>query len=408
MGNGDIMSSAAAETIAYRRPPLYGKQQEAIFHKSRYGLIEASTKSGKTHGAIAWLTEQALLHGRPGRHYWWVAPVYPQAKIAYRRLRRAMPADLQQPNDTDLSMALPNGATLWFKSGEKPDNLYGEDVYAAVLDEASRMREEAWHAVRSTLTATRGPVRCIGNVRGRKNWFYRLARRAETGEADMAYHRITAHDAIEAGVLVQSEIEDAKRQLPDSVFRELYLAEATDDAGNPFGIEAIRACTESEIASGDPVAWGWDLAKSQDWTVGIGLSKDGSVCRYYRFQKPWQETFEAILRETGHTPALVDSTGVGDPIVERLQREGGAHFEGYHFTSTSKQKLMEGLAAGIQKSEARYPDGVIRLELEAFEYEYSRSGVRYSAPEGQHDDCVCALALAYHKLRRPVLRWRAL
>ena len=400
---------AKATHYTFKRPWLYAKQREAIFHTARYGLVEASTKSGKTHGCIAWLAEQAWSKGRPGRHYWWVAPVYPQAKIAYRRLRRSMSIDVQYPNDTERSISLPNGATIWFKSGEKPDNLYGEDVYAAVLDEASRMREEAWHAVRTTLTATRGPVRCIGNVRGRKNWFYRLARRAETGEADMAYHRITAHDAIAAGVLVQDEIEDAQRQLPDSVFRELYLAEATDDAGNPFGIDAIgAACTQAKISSADPVAWGWDLAKSQDWTVGIGLSKDGSVCRYHRFQKPWQETFEAILRETGDTPALVDSTGVGDPIVERLQREGGAHFEGYHFTSTSKQKLMEGLAAGIQKSEVRYPEGVIRLELEAFEYEYSRSGVRYSAPEGQHDDCVCALALAYHKLRRPVLRWRAL
>ena len=35
-----------------------------------------------------------------------------------------------------------------------------------------------------------------------------------------------------------------------------------------------------------------------------------------------------------------------------------------------------------------------RAELEAFGYEYSASGVKYSAPEGLHDDCVMALALA--------------
>jgi len=37
---------------------------------------------------------------------------------------------------------------------------------------------------------------------------------------------------------------------------------------------------------------------------------------------------------------------------------------------------------------------VLTSELEAFEYEYTRLGVRYAAPEGLHDDCVCALALA--------------
>ena len=40
------------------------------------------------------------------------------------------------------------------------------------------MKEDAWIAIQSTLTATRVPVRIIGNVKGKKNWFYLLARRA--------------------------------------------------------------------------------------------------------------------------------------------------------------------------------------------------------------------------------------
>mgnify|MGYP003337455273 CR=1 FL=1 len=36
-------------------------------------------------------------------------------------------------------------------------------------------------------------------------------------------------------------------------------------------------------------------------------------------------------------------------------------------------------------------------ELEAFEYEYTRTGARYCAPEGVHDDTVCSLALAVQK-----------
>jgi hypothetical protein len=37
---------------------------------------------------------------------------------------------------------------------------------------------------------------------------------------------------------------------------------------------------------------------------------------------------------------------------------------------------------------------LIRHELEAFEFQYTRTGVRYAAPEGLTDDAVCALALA--------------
>lgn len=386
--------------VDYDRPKLYPKQEHAIFYPcdsngepARYSFIEAATKTGKTVGCIAWLFEQALF-GKDGQNFWWIAPVYGQAEIAYRRMKLAYPVGTFDSNDGNLTLRVALiGSVIWFKSADKPDNLYGEDVYAAVIDEASRMKEESWHAVRSTITATRAPVRFIGNVKGRKNWFYQMARKAEGGEAGMAYFKIVASDAVAAGILADDEIAEAKRDLPEQVFRELYLAEPSDDGGNPFGLKDIAACV-APLSDGEPYAWGWDLAKSVDWTVGIALDAAGRVCRFERFQRPWDDTLSAIVRITGAKPALVDSTGVGDPIVEMLQKKPGTRFEGYKFDSMSKQKLMEGLAVAIQSQKIRFPDGVVRRELEDFEYEYTRTGVRYSAPDGFHDDCVCALSLA--------------
>lgn len=407
--------------IEYERPYLYPKQLAAIFDPRRYSVIEASTKAGKTSGCIAWIVELAL-GGQDGHNYWWVAPVSDQANIAFGRCRKALPQGVALAHLTLKTITLLNGAVIWFKSGDKPDSLYGEDVYAAVVDEASRFKEDAWYAIRSTLTATRGPARIIGNVKGRKNWFYRMARRAEMGDPAMGYHKIIAGDAIAAGVIAQEDVEDARRIMPDHVFRELYLAEASDDEGNPFGLKAIQKCI-GLISTGTPVVWGWDLGKSVDWTVGIALDAQGRVCRFHRFQMPWNETISRIRQETKNVPALVDSTGLGDPVLEQLQkvtevaplrfgrneqgrvRSAGSRFEGYAFTSASKQKLMEGLAVAIQSGTVAYPDGPIVLELNNFEYEYTRTGVRYSAPQGYHDDCVCALALAViHKghARKPM------
>ena len=372
---------------------MYPKQEAAIFSTERYAIIEGSTKCGKTVACIAWLLERAL-SGRPGHAFWWVSPVYPQAKIAFRRLKRGIRPDLYTANESELTIPLANGAPIAVKSAEKPDNLYGDDVYAAVMDEASRMREQSWHAVRSTLTATRGPIRIIGNVVGRRNWAYQMARRAEGGEPGWAYSKLTAADAIEAGIVASDEIEQAESQLPDAVFRELYFAEPSDDGGNPFGQESIRECI-GDISTAAPVVYGVDLAKSVDWTVVVGLDDTGAVCRFDRYQWPWEETVRRLATEIGGTPAVVDSTGVGDPIVERLQRELG-NVEGYSFSSSSKQRLMEGLAVAIQHGEIRYPQGVIVSELDAFAFEYTRTGVRYSAPSGMHDDCVMALSLAVY------------
>ena len=396
--------------IEYNRPWLYPKQKAAIFTPRRISCVEASSKSGKTHACIVWLHEEALRLGKKGRQFWWVAPVNSQAEIAFSRMMRALPPGTFNAwrGKGSQKIALLNGAIISFHSGEQPDNLYGEDVWACVIDEASRLKEDAWHAVRTTVTATRGRLRLIGNVKGRRNWFYMMARKAEKGEdADMHYAKITAHDAIEAHILPQSEIDSARRSMPELIFRELYMAEAGDDSGNPFGLEKLRACYMNGLSDGEPRWWGWDLAKTQDWTVGVALDDEGRVCRFHRFQAPtWDHTERVIVSETDGKPAKVDSSGVGDPIIERLIREGGSNFEGFKFTAQSKQQLMEGLMAAVHKSEIRLPapdhmpassdDPVhLALEMESFEYEQRPNGsVRYCAPEGQHDDGVMAIALA--------------
>ncbi len=381
-----------------KMPPLYAKQRAAIFSPERYSVIEASTKCGKTAGCLIWLLVMAWNNGKPGRNYWWVAPIFPQAKMAYNRMKRMLTGSDPQrrvwsSNETELWIEISGKGRIWFKSADNPDSLYGEDVYGAVIDEASRCKEHSWYAVRSTLTSTGGSLRIIGNVRGRKNWAYNLARKAQAGEPNMAYFRLTAYDAVDGGILNIAEVEDAKRMLPDHVFRELYLGEPADDGGNPFGLKALEACKIADLSTAPAIAFGGDLAKSVDWTVTCGLDEDGAVCHLDRWQSDWQQTRRRILQNVSQTPALLDSTGVGDPIVEDLCRVM-PKASGYKFSSNSKQQLMEGLAAAVQQQHVRIPDGWLMNEMTAFEYTYTPSGVRYSAPEGLHDDGVCALALA--------------
>ena len=393
-----------AEQWQYTRPDLYEKQEKAIFDPARISVCEAGTKSGKTVGCMAWIFEQAWM-GKRGQNFWWVAPYYTQAAIADRRMKDGLPPQIFKHNDNDMTLKISNGTTIWFKSGDKPDTLYGEDVFGAVIDEASRLRTESWWAVRSTLTATRGPMRIIGNVKGKLNWAYKLARRAKDwhqrwvdggrkGPKLYAYHKITCWDAVEAGVLDQQEIEDARDDLPPAVFEELYEAQATETGSNPFGNEAIDACILDYAPTGSPIVWGWDLARKRDWSVGIGMDEFGQVVRFERWRRSWPATIDSIKAVTETSPALVDSTGVGDAIVGQLQRDGGPNYEGFVFSNKSKQQLMEGLAVAIQNQKVLFTNGVLVDELKSFEYEHTRTGVVYAAPEGMHDDCVCALALA--------------
>lgn len=379
--------------IEIESPRLTEYQKKFLYNSSRFTVVESSTKAGKTFACLWWLFEQAMNAENKGSNFWWVAPVYLQAKIAFNRLERVIQGNnMFKVNISNLTVKCPNGAIIQFKSADSADNLYGEDVWGAVFDEASRAKQESWFALRSTLTKTRGHVKLIGNSKGKKNWLYQLGVRARGGEPNYSYFKITAWDAVEAGILERGEVEQAQKDLPENVFRELYLAEPQEDGSNPFGYDYIRKSIKP-LSNLPAQYFGVDLAKSVDWTVIIGLDSHGDIAYFDRFQKDWEQTTNEIIRVVGNKKALIDSTGVGDPVVERVSKSC-QRVEGFKYSSDSKQKLIEGLAVSIQRGELGLIEGILQEELESFEFTYKNSRVKYEAPAGMTDDCVNALALA--------------
>lgn len=211
----------------------------------------------------------------------------------------------------------------------------------------------------------------------------------KSGEADWQSFKFTTYDN---PYIDPKEIDEAQTQLPLAVFNQEYLADPMDNAANPFGSDHIRACV-NPMPNSKPAFFGIDLAKSYDWTVIVGLNREGNVCYFDRFQKDWKQTKETILSLDRSIPVLIDSTGVGDPITEDLQK-AFPNMQGYKYSAHSKQQLMELLVSNIHQKQITFPDGIIKDELDIFEYQFTSNGVRYNAPSGFHDDCVNALALA--------------
>jgi hypothetical protein len=383
---------------------LYPKQREAFFGAARLVCIEASTKAGKTVGALTWQIHQ-LISEAPGCAHLWVGPTFQQVKqVAFQRVLRwfatANQARLLDFNRSDLTIRFPNDSIWYFRGSDRPDHIYGPDYSSVVIDEASRCKNEAWPAVRSTTTATRGPLRFVGNVRGRRNWAYKLGQqvkqRSAAGDPSVDYHKLTAYDAVEAGVLDIREIESAQSELPPAVFRELYLAEPTDDGACPFDIRAIEAAFDPTAAAAfDHMSglYGIDLARKQDYTAVAGIDDYGNSRTLRWTGVPWPQQYSKIASIVGSRRAFVDSTGVGDVVLPELHKHNVAA-NAYLFTSRSKQHLMEGLAMAIQEGRFKFSEPWLKEELESFQYEYRPGGVRYGAPEGMNDDGVCALALA--------------
>jgi hypothetical protein len=363
-------------------PSPHINQKKILECEKRFIVVMCGRRFGKSELSQILAISEAVKGGQVA----YITPTYKLAKAFFERLTAALPF---KNNISNLKIYCPNNGSIEFYTGERLDNLRGRKFHLVIIDEAAFIPdlESGWqNSIRPTLTDYQGKAVFLSTPRG-KNFFYSMF--MKQGENDWQSFKFSTYDN---PYINTREIDEARLQLPEVVFEQEYLANPSENSANPFGNAYIKNCIRP-ISSQQIVAYGIDLAKSVDFTVIIGLDNGGNVAYFDRFQMDWHNTKETI-RRLPIAPILADSTGVGDPILEDLKREG-INIEGLKFTSQSKQQLMEGLAQAIQQGKISYPEGVIVDELDIFEYQFTANGVRYSAPSGFHDDCVMALALAW-------------
>jgi len=356
-------------------------QQVILDSSYRFRVVMCGRRFGKSELSQVEMISNAL----KGYQVAYITPTYKLAKTFFEKLTQVIPFE---NNKSDLIINFPNKGSVEFFTGERLDNLRGRKFHLVVIDEASFIPnlEDGWlNSIRPTLTDYKGKALFLSTPKG-KNYFYSLFMK---GGEDWQSFKFTTYDN---PYIDKSEIDDARRQLPEAVFEQEYMANPMENAANPFGSNKINECIKP-LSNLQPSYYGIDLAKSFDWTVIIGLDINGAVCYFNRFQKDWKQTKETILTIDRSKPVMIDSTGVGDAITEDLQKSFNT-MNGFKYTASSKQQLMELLASTIHNNEVSYPSGYIKDELDIFEYQYTATGVRYNAPQGYHDDCVNALALA--------------
>jgi hypothetical protein len=95
---------------------------------------------------------------------------------------------------------------------------------------------------------------------------------------------------------------------------------------------------------------------------------------------------------------LVEVNNQGDVFYEMLKKDLRNNVEPFVTTSTTKPELIEDLAVAFEQKEISIKDEQWLVdELDSFTYIYNPKtrSVKYSAPEGMHDDGVISTALAW-------------
>lgn len=296
------------------------------------------------------------------------------------------------------TIVLKNGSEIVFHSAEPPaDRLRGYAVDFLIIDEAAMLKAEVWHDIlRPTLADKLGRMIAISTPKGH-NWFYEmwLQGQDKSNEEVQSWRFPTKANKY----IASSEIIAAKKGIPELSFRQEWEAEFLEDIGAVF--RNINGCIKGALEEYNPKKYykmGVDLAKYYDFTVCVVMDNNHHVVAFDRFNEMnyvFQEQRIMALAKKYNASVIIDSTGIGDPIYDTLNR-AGMTIEPYKFTMQSKANLVENLSIQMEQGNISYPViDVMINELKIFGFEKTDAGrITYGAPEGFHDDCVIALALA--------------
>jgi len=333
----------------------------------------------------------------------WIAPTYRNSRPLWRAAEKAIAPVAQHltVRRAEREIVFPSGGALYVYSADNPDSIRGMSFDLVIIDEASRITEEAWtDAIQPTLADRGGRAILISTPHGR-NWFYREWLRAKSGARDMAAFQAPSSDNPIPSI--KEAFERAREIMSDRTFRQEWLAEFVDDGGGVFrGIaEAVRVPIGREPNPDRTYVAGLDWALSNDYTVLTIIDQtEREVVHVERMTMVdyavQRQRIHALCERWNVYLVVAESNAMGKPNNDELRRMG-IRLRDFVTTNQSKAAAIESLAAAFDHRQIALPEFRPLIdELQAYEAQRLDSGaMRYSAPEGVHDDTVMSLALAW-------------
>jgi hypothetical protein len=389
-----------------------------------------------------------VAHSRPGAL---VLVASPSARQSSEFVRKAS-AFLRQLNirprgdgDNEISLALPNRSRIIGIPGIEATVRGFSAVSLLLIDEASRVPDELYRALRPMLAVGGGSLWLLSTPYGKRGFFYN-----EWTNGGTDWTRFTV-PATECPRIPARFLEQERRALGPRYFAQEYLCEfhGTNDA--LFNEQQVRRAVTADMGALSPniitnvlrreFFIGVDLGQRRDRTAiviiecaeiasnqrnAITFAPDRRNRRAVRhierlpLDTPYTVIAERIGRKAdelaAHAPCsvIVDATGVGLPVVDALRFPasrwklvpvtiGHADREIYAdgFWRVAKRDLMARLQVAFDFDELTIAGNLPEAETLIEELMAMRATIRstgrtrYESPGEAHDDLAIALSLAW-------------
>jgi phage terminase large subunit-like protein len=379
---------------------LHPAQQRIKDGAARFNVLACGRRFGKTTMIVDLLAETSI-SGYPACYF---APTYKMMSEVWREMSTTLRPIASRVSAQERRIELITGGVVDMWSLDTPNAARGRKYKRVAVDEAGMVKDlqTAWEQViRPTLADYEGDAWFPGTPKGR-NFFHTMFRWGQ--DETRPDWRSWQLPTIANPHIKPSEIEAMRREMPERSFAQEIEATFLEDGGAVFRKVRTQATATPQASRhhAHTYVFGVDWARSNDYTViSVIDATMNELCFMDRFTQIDYEVQLMRLKSLAHAfePSVIwaESNSMGGPLVERLQSEGLPVVQ-FNTTNSTKNVAITALALAFERGDLRIlNDEVLINELEGYEQEVLpiSGAVRYGAPEGQHDDCVMSLAIAW-------------
>jgi hypothetical protein len=392
---------AAPSPVQIQLPRLHAAQQRVIQGAKRFNIVCCGRRWGKSTLGVDRLIEP-ILKSFPCA---WFSPSYKLLAECWRAIQDVLQPVVVSRNNAEFRLEIKGGGsvTMFSLDIDVADSVRGRAFKVIVIDEAALVRNlrEVWeNAIRPTLADHRGEAWFLSTPRGMNDFKLFFDRGQDPEREDWASWQMPTSTNPH---ITPAELAQARKDMTEAAFSQEFLAEFINWEGSVFRhvSECATASPQTKRMDGHTYAVGVDWGKSLDFTVFcavdvtaravVELNRSNQIDYILQRQR-----LQALCQRWKPSQVIVEMNSIGSPIAEELTR-AGLPIVPFTTSNSTKAAVIEALSLAFeQRSIQILPDPILLSELQAFACEQLPSGLlRYSAPAGQHDDTVIALALAW-------------
>lgn len=221
-----------SQTMALAGTPPDSWQTKLLRSTSTRVLMLASRQVGKSTVAAAIAANVVML---TGGLVLMLSPSQRQSTELFRKVVELMET-LHWPTPPTLEsltrVELANGGRVVSLPGSEA-TVRGYSGASLIVDEAARVPEELFNAIRPMLAVSQGRMVCLTTPWLKAGWFYE----AWTGDADWERYKI---EAGECPRISDEFLANERAELPERIYEREYCCKFMDSEGGIFKAEDIR------------------------------------------------------------------------------------------------------------------------------------------------------------------------